>query len=206
MLPRLLLRRVQFTAVSHPAIASGDITLTFRRWARPQAKVGGRYRVGSVEIEVDHIELVPFAAIGRRDLARTGMADLESLRRLVAHSGPIDDDTQLYRIEFHVVGANPGRRVVAPTADNVDATVRKLDAMDGRSDRGPWTRTVLELIAANPGTVSTELAARIGRPRPDFKTDVRKLKALGLTESRDVGYNLTELGNAVLRRTNGDER
>jgi hypothetical protein len=195
---------VQFTRDSHAEIAAGNVTLTFRRWARPQAKVGGRYRVGTVEIEVDHIDLVPFSSIRPRDLARTGLPDLDSLRRLAAHSGPIDDDTAVFRIEFHVVGTHSGPRTVAATPDNVVSTLAKLDAMDRRSDDGPWTHRILELIGANPGRVSTELAALVGRDRADFKTDVRKLKALGLTQSREVGYNLTELGNAVVRRSKGN--
>ena len=32
-----------------------------------------------------------------------------------------------------------------------------------------------------------------------FKTDVRKLKELGLTESLEVGYRLSPRGEAVLR-------
>jgi len=68
-------------------------------------KVGGRYSSGAVEIVVDDIELLPFSSITADDLARTGEDDLESLRRRSAHAGPIDDDTFLYRIEFHVVPA-----------------------------------------------------------------------------------------------------
>jgi hypothetical protein len=65
-------------------------------------KVGGRYRSGSVTVEVDEIELLPFSAITDEDLARTGEPDVESLRRRAAHAGPIDDDTLVYRVEFHV--------------------------------------------------------------------------------------------------------
>jgi len=38
------------------------------------------------------------------DLRRSGEADRESLRRRAAHAGPIDDDTLLYKVEFHPVG------------------------------------------------------------------------------------------------------
>ena len=82
---------------------SGDITLTFRLWRRPRVKPGGRYRVGDGQIEVDSIELIPFAFIDEADLRRSGEADLESLRRRAAHAGPIHDETALYRIEFHIV-------------------------------------------------------------------------------------------------------
>ena len=84
----------------------GDITVTFRLWRRPMARAGGRYRVGTGQIEVDTIELVAFSAIDDDDLHRSGEADLEALRRRAAHAGPVHDDTLLYRIEFHTV---PGR-------------------------------------------------------------------------------------------------
>jgi hypothetical protein len=54
-------------------------------------------------IEIDEIELLPFASITDEDLARTGEPDVESLRRRAAHAGPIHDDTLVYRVEFHVV-------------------------------------------------------------------------------------------------------
>jgi hypothetical protein len=84
-------------------VLAGDITVSFRLWRRPQVKTGGRYRVGEGQIEVDSVELVPFASIDRADLRRSGETDLESLRHRAAHAGPIDDDTLVYRVEFHVV-------------------------------------------------------------------------------------------------------
>ena len=86
-------------------VLAGDITLSVRRWKRPRVKQGGRYRVGEGEgeIEIDSIELVPFAAITGRDVRRAGEPDRETLRRRAAHAGPIDEDTLVYRIEFHAV-------------------------------------------------------------------------------------------------------
>jgi hypothetical protein len=54
-------------------------------------------------IEVDSVELVPFGSIDDTDLQGCGEADRESLRRRAAHAGSIQDDTLLYRIEFHLV-------------------------------------------------------------------------------------------------------
>src|SRR5438034_8588812 len=54
-------------------------------------------------IEIDDIDMLPFSSITDDELARTGEADLETLRRRAAHAGPIHDDTFLYRVEFHVV-------------------------------------------------------------------------------------------------------
>jgi ASCH domain len=95
-------------------VRSGAITVSFRLWKRPKVKVGGRYPVGSGgaggpggsgggQIEVDSIELIPFAAITEADVRQAGEPDRETLRRRAAHAGPIHDDTLLYRVEFHPV-------------------------------------------------------------------------------------------------------
>ncbi len=95
---------MEFSNELHDDIAAGDITITYRLWRRPHAKVGGRYRVGRVEIQVDSMELVPFAGISAADVGRAGELDREALRSRAAHAGPIEDDTLLYRIAFHLVG------------------------------------------------------------------------------------------------------
>ena len=65
-------------------------------------KEGGRYAVGPAQIEVDGVELVPFASITAADIRRSGEKDRESLRQRAAHAGPIAGDTLLYRVEFHL--------------------------------------------------------------------------------------------------------
>jgi len=94
---------VQFSRELRNDVLAGDITLSVRLWQRPQVKPGGRYRVGLGAIEVDAIELVPFAAITGKDVRRAGEPDRETLRRRAAHAGPIGEDTLVYRIEFHAV-------------------------------------------------------------------------------------------------------
>ena len=97
---------VEFSRELRNDVLAGDITLSVRLWQRPRVKPGGRYRVGFGEIEVDAIELVPFAAITQADVRRAGETDREALRRRAAHAGPVDEDTLVYRIEFHA--ATPG--------------------------------------------------------------------------------------------------
>jgi len=94
---------MQFSPELRDRVADGTITVSYRLWSRPKVKVGGVYRSGAVSIEVDDIDLVPFASITADDLARSGEPDLETLRRRAAHAGPVHDDTLLYRVEFHVV-------------------------------------------------------------------------------------------------------
>lgn len=95
---------MRFSPELRSDVLAGEITLSVRLWKRPKVKQGGRYRVGLGEIEVDAIELVPFADITASDVRRAGEPDRETLRRRAAHAGPIDEDTLVYRIEFHVVG------------------------------------------------------------------------------------------------------
>lgn len=99
---------MEFSRELRDSVLAGDITVTFRLWRTPRVKAGGRYRVGPGQIEVDSIELVPFASIDGEDLRRSGEADLESLRSRAAHAGPIHDDTLVYRIEFHAIGPSRG--------------------------------------------------------------------------------------------------
>jgi hypothetical protein len=94
---------VQFSRELREAVLSGEITVSFRLWNRPQVKVGGRYRVAHGEIEVDAIELVPFITIDANDIRRAGENNIEALRQRAGHAGPIHDDTPVYRVEFHVV-------------------------------------------------------------------------------------------------------
>ena len=85
------------------------------------------------------------------------------------------------------------------TTKQIEAIGKRLDQMDARADGGPWTRRTLELIAQQPGVVSTVLARQMRRERLSFKGDVRKLRDLGLTYSLEVGYSLSPRGRAYMR-------
>jgi hypothetical protein len=101
---------VQFSPELRAQVLDGTITLTYRLWSRPKVKVGGRYRLEAGTFEVDDIELVPFASVTAADVRRCGEPDRETLRARTAHAGPVDDDTLVYRIEFHTVDDAGGQR------------------------------------------------------------------------------------------------
>lgn len=84
-------------------MANGEITVSVRLWSRPKVKSGGRYQTAGVVIEVDSVEVLPFSAVTDEDVRWAGERDREALRTRAAHAGPIDDDSLVYRIEFHVV-------------------------------------------------------------------------------------------------------
>jgi hypothetical protein len=96
---------VEFSSELRPGVLSGEITVSFRLWRRPQVKPGGRYRVGPGQIEIDAVQLVAFSSVTSADVRRSGEVDRDALRRRAAHAGPITDDTLVYRLEFHPVNA-----------------------------------------------------------------------------------------------------
>lgn len=192
-----------FQARFWPLIADGSVTVTFRRWKRRQVIAGHRYRtghriVGRILIEVDDVREVDVATITRADARRAGFPDAETLvEQLRGEPG-----LPVYRIAFHVVDEPDPRSVLAASAEltvaDREEIQRRLDRLDRASKDGPWTRAVLEVIAAQPATRAADLAAGFGRETQPFKTDVRKLKNLGLTESLEVGYRLSPRGRAYL--------
>ena len=111
-------------------------------------------------------------------------------------------DLDLYRVRFHVVDEPDPRAVLAAAAglgDEDRAEIdRRLDRLDRASRHGPWTRDTLRLIERMPAVRAGDLADAVGRDRLPFKTDVRKLKNLGLTISLGVGYELSPRGRAYL--------
>ena len=94
---------MEFSKELREDVLSGEITVSIRLWRRRKVSPGRRYPVGPGWIEVDSIELLPFSLIDEDDVRRAGETDLEALRRRAAHAGPIDDDSLVYRIEFHAV-------------------------------------------------------------------------------------------------------
>jgi hypothetical protein len=94
--------RVMFSQDLREAVAGGEITVSIRLWSRPKVKLGGRYPTCGVVIEIDSIELLPFSAVTDDDVRASGESDREALRDRAAHSGPINDATLVYRVEFHV--------------------------------------------------------------------------------------------------------
>jgi hypothetical protein len=197
---------VLFTMDAWAGLADGTITLTFRRWKRPQAKVGGRSRVprSDVVLAIDAVDVVTVADITDDDARRAGAADRAAVIGRLGQD--VTDETEVYRVAFHPVAGGDGPSIAAQadlSADDVAGLSKRLARLDAASTHGPWTDRILGLIAEHPGVVSTTLAEAMGRDRPSFKLDVRKLKRLGLTESLEVGYRLSPRGRAYLDRTGG---
>jgi hypothetical protein len=184
-----------FTQDDLRRVASGEITVAFRRWRRPTVKEGGALRTRAGVLAIESVEAIECGQITDADARRAGRRDrtalLESLR----------GDGRLYRIGFHLAGPDPRialrKRADLSPGDRAELD-RRLGRLDAASRQGPWTAAVLRLIADRPATRAADLAAELGREKAPFKADVRKLKELGLTESLEVGYRLSPRGRAYL--------
>lgn len=179
-----------------PGIRDGSITLTFRHWKRRQVLAGRRYRTAAGILEVEKVTEVEPASVTDREARKSGYA---SAAALVADLRD-EPGLALFRIQFHLVTEPDPRAELAGTdaltPDDVADIERRLARLDRASTHGPWTAAVLDAIAEHPGRRAGDLAERFGRETQPFKTDVRKLKNLGLTISLDVGYRLSPRGEA----------
>ena|SRR5687768_3030030 len=177
-------------------IKSGEITILFRRWSRPGAKAGGSQMTQGGVIGIDSVEVVTEGQITEADAREAGYGSKENLLDKLSYR-----DDPIYRIRVHFAGEDP-RIALRESADLTDAEldeiIVKLAKMDAGSKRGAWTQEYLQLIHDMPNTYSGLLADYLGLSIPEFKPWVRKLKALGLTESLHPGYRLSPRGEKVL--------
>ena len=131
------------------------------------------------------------------DATRAGYASRQALQEELAGR----TEGTLYRIELGALGPDPrvALRMRGSLSDEELASLRvKLAKLDANASGGPWTRRVLELIRDNPAVRAGDLCRAVEMERLPFKVNVRKLKALGLTESLEVGYRLSPRGEGLL--------
>lgn len=182
-------------------LRDGAITLAFRRWRRAQVVAGHHYRTGLGMVCAEAIDQVAEAEITDAQARAAGYPDVGAL--LSDLRG--DPALPLYRIRFRRLDQPDPRDELAATATLTDAEAASIGArlarMDAASRRGPWTAAILAQIAEKPAVSSVFLAEAMGWERPEFKVHVRRLKALGLTISLDVGYRLSPRGQAYLATT-----
>jgi hypothetical protein len=193
----------------HEGLLGGQITLTFRRGPHARVKAGGKYRSHPLGVfDVDAVSRERVAQITQADARQAGFRSrAELLGYLSEHGGPVAEDEEVFRIRLH----HAGEADFAPNAQDaaldrearrqIDEALRKLDA----KATSPWTQATLKLVAKRPRVAASQLAEAVGRPTAPFKADVVKLKKLGLTQSYEVGYDLTPRGRAYLKR-NGPSR
>ena len=180
-------------------LRSGAITLTYRRWQKPHVRPRGRYRCHPIGVlEVDDIARVAVASITEDDAQRAGFATRAELIAYLEELGALEPATEVYRVALHHGG--DGDRVELALEDTLAAAdVAAIRARLARFDKPKrWTQRTLALIDEHPRVAASRLAKMVKRETQPFKIDVRKLKKLGLTQSFEVGYEISPRGRAYL--------
>lgn len=185
-------------------VRDGLITLAFRRWRRPTVRSGSTLLTSIGQLAIRDVRAVSIDEISPLEAKRAGFESRDELLAELSRR----PNGEVYRIEFGGVGADP--RVTlreSPVSDDeFDELVGRLAKLDARAKSGPWTMQTLEALRVNPETRAREVCQRLGQQQETFKRNVRKLKALGLTESLGTGYRLSVRGSSFLRRIGSEGR
>jgi hypothetical protein len=159
---------------------------------RPTVRSGGSLVTSIGRLAIDDIRRVAPDEITDDEAARAGEPSRAALLAALGQR-----PGEIHRIAFRLAGADPRialREDARLSPTDRSALQARLSRMDGKA---PWTARVLELIAEHPGRRAGDLAPLVGLETPEFKRRVRRLKALGLTISLEVGYRLSPRGEAL---------
>jgi hypothetical protein len=173
-------------------VRAGEVSVAFRRWTKPSVKAGGFLVTSLGRLAIDDVRQVREAEITEAAARLAGEASRADLMAVLAKG-----KGELHRIAFHLEGEDPRialREDSELSADDRAALERRLARMDGKA---PWTKLFMDLIAAHPGRRAGDLASMAGLETREFKVRVRRLKALGLTVSLEIGYRLSARGEAL---------
>jgi hypothetical protein len=180
-------------------IKAGRISLIFRRWKKPGVKAGGTQMTQRGVLAIDAVDVITEQDITNEDALAAGFASKkELLAQMFEREGEV---TEIYRIAVRFAGEDPRKELrqnAELSDDEIDDIIAKLRKLDAGSQRGNWTQLYLQMIHDQPNTHAAILAEQIGLDIPHFKPWVRKLKALGLTESLRPGYRLSPRGDKIL--------
>lgn len=179
-------------------IASGEVTLAFRRWRRPPPTPGSTLRTAIGVLSLDQVQVIDEAAVSERDAKRSGAPSRAQLLSSLPTEGT------LFRIELRYLGNDP-REVLRNERLSAAHAAKLLDRLRRSDARAPtpWTQALLRLVEQHPGRAARELATLATMDVRVLKRRMLTLKELGLTESLSTGYRLSPRGQvalALLRR------
>jgi hypothetical protein len=158
---------------------------------------GGTLLTALGQLQIGNVATTDIESITADDAKRAGYASREELRAAL----DTRTDGDVYRIELGELRADPriALRETPLDQQQIDKLRVRLDRLDAASSDGPWTLKTLRVIRDHPALRAGDLCCLVGQERDRFKPNVRKLKALGLTISLEVGYRLSQRGEAYLR-------
>lgn len=191
-----------FQSRFHEPLRRGEITLTFRTWPKNKVKAGGRYRCHPIGVLLVHeVDRVPLDAITESEAKQSGFASRDELVEMLRGFGA-EPGGEVFRVRLEFVGDGDRSDLALDAAlspADVETLAKKLEKMDARAEK-PWVKETLAIIGKKPRVAASRLAKELGRETPPFKADVVKLKKLGLTQSFEVGYEVSPRGLAFLQK------
>lgn len=181
-------------------IKSGTIKLAFRRWEKPAVKEGTLLKTFIGLVKVVSISTVKESQISKKDIKDAGFENKEQLLKSLRQN----ESSNIYKIELRYHAEDPRIELRENTALTESAYAELKDKLvvrlDNYSKQGLWTKKVLLAIKENPKLRAVDLAKLTGFEKQWLKLNIRKLKNLGLTISHEVGYELSPLGTAFVKR------
>lgn len=179
-------------------IRTGAVTVAFRRWRKPTVRTGGALLTPVGQLSIKSVKPVGRGAIRTADARRAGYASIKELLDELDRR----PDGEIYRIELGPLRADPRialRNAAPASGDELDELRERLRRLDATAASGPWTLRTLKVLSAHPGVRAGDVCTLVNQDKDRFKTNVRKLKSLGLTESLGIGYRVSARGAALLR-------
>src|SRR5262245_30533703 len=141
-------------------IASGEITLAFRRWRRPTVRTGGTLLTGAGQLEIRSVTQIDAESITEEQAHQAGFRSRAALLAELKQRS----EGAVYRIELGELRADP--RVAlreTPLDDQQLADLRKrVDRLDAASPDGPWTTKTLQVIRDHPARRAADLCVLVG--------------------------------------------
>lgn len=193
---------MQFDHATLERIASGEIDLAFRRWRRPSVRTGTILRTAVGEVAILEVQEIDTGGVSADDACRAGFVTIAELLTSLRPGS----DRALYRVRIDFAGQDRRKALAVCgelSPEELDEAVQALRTIDARSKRGPWTQELLATIEQMPAVAARDLAAHVGRNTQKLKTDIRRLKEHGLTESLGTGYRLSPRGDRILAHLRG---
>ena len=178
-------------------IKTGEIKLAFRKWKARKAKEGSLIKTSTGELEILTVDEIEESEISENDAKASGFNSKKDLLEILQKR----EEGSLYKIALAYHGEDP--RIALRNQSEIfyhefEQLKTKLEKMDARSKSGSWTFEILRAIHKNPEIRAADLARLTGREKDWLKPNIRKLKNLGLTISLEVGYRISNRGEAFL--------
>lgn len=181
-------------------IADGEVTIAFRKWNRPSVKTNGTLKTSVGLLKIMSVEKVLLSHVTQSEIEKAGYTCMTQLEAELN----MKKEGQIYCISFQLTGPDPRielRETTDLSANELDVLIQKLEKWNS-NEQAPiknWVYRIFLFLYDEPGGFARHYAAKLNVEKEWLKTNMRKLKNLGLTISEGRGYTLSKRGVTVLK-------